>query len=78
MGRADSVEGSFNKQGNLLTRLVLSSGKKTRFLHPPARILRVYIEALARFRYLLGSDGHNILLSQGCVLERALSVGMMD
>lgn len=37
--------GGFNKQGNLHRRLVLGGHKMSRFPHPPARILKVHIEA---------------------------------
>lgn len=37
----------FNKQGHLLMRLVLGNHKMNSFLHPPIRISKVYIEALA-------------------------------
>ena len=44
--RSISVGGSFNKQGNLHTRLALGGCKRNKSLHPPARILKVYIQAL--------------------------------
>lgn len=47
-----SVGGSFNKQGNLLTRLVLVGHKMSRSWHPVARIINVYIEALAGFSHI--------------------------
>lgn len=49
-GRASrSVGGSFNKQGNLLMRLVLGGCKVSRSSHPSVRILKVYVEALTGF-----------------------------
>ena len=41
--------GSFNKQENLHMRLALTDCKRSRSPHPPARILRVCIEALTGF-----------------------------
>ena len=42
----------------------------------PARILKVYIEALTGFGHILSPDGLiNTLLSQGCVLETGSPVG---
>ena len=56
--------------------LVLSGCRMSRSLHPPARVLRVYREALMGFSQVLSPDGlNNILLSQGCILEVALSAG---
>ena len=40
--RSRLVSGSFNKQGNLLTRLALVSWKTNRSQHPPARILSLH------------------------------------
>ena len=49
------VGSSFNKQGNLLTRLVLGSLKTKRPPHPPANILKVYVEDLTGLsRWLSG------------------------
>ena len=42
------VGGSFNKKGNLCTRLVLSGHKMSRSLHQPVRILEVNRQALTR------------------------------
>ena len=45
-------------------------------LHPPTRILKVYIEALTRFSHIVHPDGlNNTLLSQGCFLEAASDSG---
>ena len=46
------VGGRFNKQGNLLTTLALGSSKMSRSPHLPARILKVYIEALTGFSHV--------------------------
>lgn len=55
---------SFNKQGDLLMRLVLSDCKM-RSPHPLARILEVYIEVLTGFSQVHHPDGlHNTSLSQ--------------
>lgn len=60
------VGGSFNKQGNLFTRLVLGSHKTSRSLHTPARILKAYIKALMKFSHIYYPDLlNNSLLSQG-------------
>ena len=70
------VGGQGNKQTNLHMRLVLGSSKMSRSLHPPARICKVYAEALAGFSHISSPDGvDNTLLSQGCVLGTALIVG---
>ena len=64
------VGGSFKKQGSLYMRLVLSDHKMSRPPNRPARILKVYIEALTGFSHVFSSDGpDNTLLSQGCILE---------
>lgn len=42
----------FNKEGNLLRRLVLGGHKTSRSPHPPALILKVYIEALTGFSHV--------------------------
>ena len=55
-------------------RLVLGGCKRSRFPHLPARILKVYVEALTRFSYVCCPDGlNNALLSQGCILEKGSS-----
>lgn len=47
-------------------------------LLPPNRIIKVYIEALAGFSYVYCPGGlNNTLLSQGCVLDKAPTVGMV-
>ena len=64
------VCGRFKKQGNLLTRLVLGHYKMSRSLHPPTRILKVYIEALMGFSLICHPDYlKNTLLFQDCVLK---------
>ena len=53
-------------------------GQKTSRSHPPARILKVYIEVLKEFSHIHSPDGrHNTLLSQGWVFERVPSAGTM-
>ena len=70
------VGGKFNKQENLHTRLVLGGCKMSRSLHPPARILKDYIEALPGFSHLFSPDVlNNTLLSQVCVLGTAPNMG---
>ena len=59
------VGGRFNKQRNLHTSP-----------HPPARILKVYTEALPGFSHVFSGDGlNNTLLSQGCVPGTAPTEG---
>lgn len=53
------VGNRFALQGSLHTRFVLVTGKTSRSLHVPARILRVYIEALMGFSHVFGPDGLN-------------------
>ena len=69
------VGGRFDKQGNLHMRLFLSD-KMSTSPHPPARVLKVYIEALTRFSHVYSPDGlNNTLLSQGCVPREASGRG---
>lgn len=64
------VDSRFNKQGNLLTRLVLASLKTKRSLYLPTKILKIYVEAFTGFSHVYHPDGlYNTLLSQGCVLQ---------
>ena len=64
------VDGRFTNQGNLHMRLVLGDCKMSKFLHLPARILKVYIDTLMGFSHIYYPDDlNNISLSQGCVLE---------
>lgn len=52
--------------------LFLGSHKTSRSLHLFTRILKVYIEALARFSHEYHSDGlNNILLLQSCFVENS-------
>ena len=72
------VGGRFDKKGNLHLRLVLCGHKISRSLHPPIRILKVYIKALTGFSHVFSTDGLNTTLpSQGCVLENDSSCGNM-
>lgn len=77
-GRPPQTErGPFYKQGNLHRRTVLGSDKRSRSLHPPARILKVYIEPLGSVLY--SPDGlNNTLFFQGYFLDIAASVGKLD
>ena len=69
------VGGRFNKQGDLLTKLVLGSHKMNRSLPSSTKLLQVYIEALMGVQSHISPDGlKDILLSQGYTLERAASV----
>ena len=59
----------FNKQENLLIRLVLGSHRTSRSLHLPTSMLKVYIEALAGFSHVLSPDSPIItLVSHGWIL----------
>ena len=70
------VNGGFNKQENLCTRLILGSHKRSRSPQAPARILKVCIELLTKFSHVSSPDGLNsTLLSQGCVLENSSCCG---
>ena len=63
------VAGLISK-GNLHAKLVLGGCKMNRSLHPPARTLKVYIEAVMGFTYDYHPDGlNNTLLSQRHVFE---------
>lgn len=62
--------GRSDKQGDL------GSYKTSRSQHPPARILKVYNEALMGFSHMHHPDGlHTTLLFQGCVLGAGPTVG---
>ena len=70
------VGGKFNKQENLHTRLVLGGCKKSGSPHQPARILKVYIEALTGFSHVyvqMVSTTHCSLKAES--LKIALTVG---
>ena len=71
------VGGSFNTQGNLHTRLVLVSARQVDLCtHPPARILKVYIEDLTESSHTCSTGGlNNILLSPGSVCRAASKEG---
>lgn len=63
----------FNKQGNLLMKLVLGNPRMSRSPHSSTRILKVYEEALTGFSDIHSPDGLNdTLLSQDCVLGQLL------
>ena len=70
------VDGSFNKQGNLHTRLILGGWKMSRSTHLPARILKVYTKDLTGFSHIYHPEGLNSTpLSQSCVLENGSHCG---
>lgn len=57
-------------------RLVLLGGcKMSRSPHFPTKILKVSIEALTGFGHVFSPDGLNTLLSQGCILGTAPTLG---
>lgn len=58
-------------------RLVLSRAQGVVSMHPPARILKVYLEALTRFSHVCCPDDLTLLF-QGCILEMAPPVGMVE
>lgn len=72
------VGSRLNKQQNLHLRLaLLGTHKMSRSLHPPARILKVYMGAFTGFSHVEDPvDLNNILPSHGCILETAPTVGM--
>ena len=56
--------------------ILVGGCKMSRYLHSTTRILKVYTEALTGFSHIYHpNDLNNTLLSQGCVLETAPSVG---
>ena len=70
------VEGRCNKPRDLDTRLVLCDSNTSRSLHPPAKICKVYGEALMGPSHMTSPDAtDNTLLTQGCILGTALTVG---
>lgn len=75
----DWVGGRVNKEGNVLTRLVLDGSKMGRSLHPPTRIFS-FCRDLSRVHPHIQSrrSQKHLVLSQGCILEGALSVGKMS
>lgn len=68
----------FNKQGNLLKRLVLGSCKMSRSSHSPTRTLNVYTEVSTTFSHTHCPDVSTPHYSQGCVAETAPSMGTLD
>lgn len=59
-------------------RFVLGRSKTRKYLHPQARILKIYYtNALTGFSYIYQPDGFNNLLSQGHVPGTAPAVGMV-
>ena len=73
--RSRFVGGRFDRQENLLTRLALGSHKVSRSQLPPARTLKVYMEAVlgsVMFTVRMVSATH---CSQGRVLEASCHCG---
>lgn len=71
------VAGRSNKQENYLTRLVFGCREASESLPLPARILEDYTESLRRFGHISSPEVYHTVLSQGCVFEIALGVGMV-
>lgn len=75
-GLSRLVGGRFNKLETLTYRLVLCGGKTSLSPHPPAKIFKVYREALTGFSHIYSPDGLNIaLLCQGYILRQLLVWG---
>lgn len=73
------ISDKFNKQGNLLIRLVLGNSKMGRSLHPPARVLKIYIDALPEFCYTYCSNSLNIhCFLKALLLKMGRLVGTVD
>lgn len=61
---------SLISKGTCMQGLSWAGCKVSRFLHPPTRILKVYIKALTGFSHIhYPEDLNNTLFSQGCILE---------
>ena len=72
------VSGQFKKQGNIHARLILYHQKVSGSLHPPTRILEVYIETLTGLSHVYCPDGFNNTCSlKAASLKIALTVGMV-
>lgn len=65
-GHSRLVDGRFNQQGNLHTRLVLDGHKMSRSLHPLTRILNVYLKAVTGFSLIYHPDSLNNITSGLC------------
>lgn len=75
-GHYTVVGDRFNKQGNLLMRLLFVSHKTSRFPHSPARISEVYVEALTGLDHMDSPEVlSNTLISQGSILGATFSEG---
>lgn len=76
-GRPLQTGRGFNKQSKLTYEVYFQGAIKTnRFLHPPARILKVYVKVLPEFSYVCHSDGLNsTLLPQDYALENGSHCG---
>lgn len=66
------VSGRFSKKENLHVRLVLDRHKMTKFLHPPATIINIYIAVLTGFSHIYHPDG---LSDTSLFQDRALKNG---
>lgn len=60
----------FELAREITMRLVLSSAQREVPMHPPARILKVYIEALTGFSHVYCPDDLTLFF-QGCILENS-------
>lgn len=66
----------FYKARELTDEAYLGGHKRIRFLHLPARNLKVYIQALTGFNHIYHSDDLNTTsVSQGCILKTVSSMG---
>lgn len=66
----------FKKQGSLLMKLVLGSCRVSRSLHPPTRILEVYIEIFTGLSLVFSPPGlNNRVFAEGCLLESSACRG---
>lgn len=66
---------NFDKQGNLLTRLISSGWKMSRSSYPPARTFKVHRD-LTWVQSVFSPGGlNNMLLSQGCILHHGSHYG---
>lgn len=71
------MDGSVHKEGKLQMRLVFSGGR-TRSAHLPARVSKVHIELISIWSRIPARCLKNTSLSQGCIIEMAPTMGMVD
>ena len=69
------VSGSFDKHGNLPTRMVWVGQKMSRSLHHPTRVFKVHRKALPGFSEAYRPDDLNNTLLQDHILENMGTVG---